>query len=168
MVATQEIVTPAKDRDVVIVRVFNAPPEAVFRAWTDPKYLKRWFAPNGCAVSFPRLDVRTGGNFHSCIRTPGGHECWCVGVYEQVVAPERIVYTAAMSDADGNLRESVDAGMEEDWPKETRVTVTFEDLGGKTRMVLTQSVLESLAKRTGAYPSWLEMFDRLEEELTTG
>ena len=165
MTATQETAMPGQDREVVIERIFNAPPEAVFRAWTDPKYLGRWFAPNGCAISFPSLDIRSGGSFHSCIRMPNGFECWCMGVYEEVVAPEKIVYTIAMADAEGNLLESVDAGKESDWPKETRVTVTFEEYEGKTRMTLIQSVLESIAKRTGAYPSWLEMFDRLEGEL---
>ena len=168
MSAISEPAETAKDREVIIERVFNAPREAVFRAWTDPKYLSRWFAPSGCTIRFPRLDVREGGSFHSCLTTPDGYECWCLGVYEDIVAPERIVYTIAMADADGNLLASLDAGKDSDWPEETRVTVTFAEYEGKTKMTLTQSVLESIAKRTGAYPSWLNMFDRLEEELMKG
>jgi len=153
---------------VVITRVFDAPRELVFKAWTDPEHLERWFAPRGCAVTFKQIDLRQGGSFHSCIRTPDGHDCWCRGVYREIVEPERIVYTMAVSDEQGNLIDPVDAGMDPDWPRETIVTVTFAEQEGRTRLTLHQTVLESIAKRTGAYPSWIEMMDRLDEELAGG
>jgi uncharacterized protein YndB with AHSA1/START domain len=158
----------ATDRDVLISRVFDAPRELVFRAWTDPVQLPRWYAPNGCSIEFKKLDVRPGGTFHSCIRTPDGHECWCTGVYREVVAPERIVYTLVIADAAGNTVGPADVGMDPDWPRETVLTVTFDDLGGRTRLTLHQTVSETVAKRTGAHPSWLQMLDRLAGELAAG
>jgi uncharacterized protein YndB with AHSA1/START domain len=152
---------------VLITRTFDAPRELVFRAWTDPELLAQWYAPHGCTIAFRTLDVRKGGEFHSVIRTPDGKDCWCRGVYSELVAPERIVYTLAVADADGNLITPMQAGMDPEWPHETTVTVTFAERDGKTMLTLHQTVPESLAKRTGAHPSWLEMLDRLDEQLAS-
>jgi uncharacterized protein YndB with AHSA1/START domain len=84
-------------------------------------------------------------------------------MYKEVVRPERIVYTLATADRDGNQIEPVQAGHDPRWPRETLVTVTLTDVRGSTRLTLEQNVLESLAKHTGAHPSWLQMLDRLGE-----
>jgi uncharacterized protein YndB with AHSA1/START domain len=152
-------------RQVFITRVFDAPRDLVFKAWTDPEHLVRWYAPRGCTIHFARIDLRQGGTFHSCIRTPDGHDCWCTGVYREIVAPERIVFTMVAADANGDPVEPAEVGMDPDWPRETTVTVTFAELGRKTELTLRQTVSEALAKRTGAHPSWIEMLDRLAEDL---
>jgi uncharacterized protein YndB with AHSA1/START domain len=156
----------SSEDEVLISRVFDAPRELVFRAWTDPQSLPRWYAPHGCTVAFRQLDIRPGGEFHSCIHTPDGHDCWCKGEYQEIVAPERIVYTMVAADSAGNAVNPVDVGMDADWPRETVVTVTFADEDGKTRLTLRQTVAESIARRTGAHPSWLQMLDRLAEQLS--
>jgi uncharacterized protein YndB with AHSA1/START domain len=158
-------VSPAPDRTVVISRVFDAPRELVFEAWTRPDYLMRWFAPHGCTFHIERIDVRPGGGFHSCIRD-GSFECWCVGAYQEIVRPERLVYTLAIADQHGNKVAPAAVGHDERWPQETLLTVTFEDLDGRTGLTLRQNVSESLARQTGAYPSWLEMLERLEDLLS--
>jgi uncharacterized protein YndB with AHSA1/START domain len=150
---------------IVIERVFDAPRELVFEAWTTPEYLLAWFAPRECTIRFSRIDVRAGGGFHSCISNPSFGECWCVGVYQEIVRPERIVYTIAMADSRGNKIDSAQAGHHPDWPQETIVSVTLEDDRGRTRLTLRQNAPASLAKQTGAYPSWLQMLDRLDELL---
>jgi uncharacterized protein YndB with AHSA1/START domain len=146
---------------VAITREFDAPRDLVFRAWTDPESLARWFAPNGCAVRFAKLDVRPGGRFHSCITTPDGTRCWCLGVYREVAPPSRLSFTMGVANANGEPVDAAAAGMDPAWPAETLVTITFEDVKGRTRLTLTQTVSEALAKKTGAHPSWLQMFDRL-------
>ncbi len=161
-------VTECDERLVVITRIFDAPRELVFRAWTDPEHLMRWYAPRGCTIHFRQIDLRQGGVFHSCIRSPEGHECWCKGVYREIVKPERIVYTLAVADEEGNFVDPADVGMDPDWPRETILTVTFAEHDGKTTLTLHQTILESLAKRTGAHPSWIEMLDRLAELLAKG
>lgn len=155
------------ENEVLITRVFNAPRELVFKAWTELGQLLKWYAPTGCQIAFKELDVRTGGHFLSCITIPDGKECWCKGSYLDVSPPERIVHTMAVADQHGNLISSKDAGMDPEWPGETTLTVTFEELGNETRLTLHQTVSESLAKRTGAYPSWIIMFDRLDLLLET-
>lgn len=153
--------------EVCISREFDAPRELVFEAWTDAESLGNWFAPRVCEVEFRRFDFREGGGFHSCIRTPGGDKCWCQGEYRRIVAGELIEFTMAVSNERMEKIRAVDAGMDPDWPQETVVTVTFEEVAGGTRITLRQTVDEDLAKRTGAHPSWLEMFDRLSERLAS-
>jgi uncharacterized protein YndB with AHSA1/START domain len=161
---------PARDADdartIRIERTLNAPRELVFDAWTRPEQLLQWYAPRGCTIRLLELDVRPGGRLHWCIHSPSFGDCWCVGVYREVVRPERIVYTMATADSAGNVIEPVQAGHDPRWPQETLVKVTFEDVCGSTRLTLEQNALEWLAKQTGAHPSWLQMMDRLGELVT--
>ncbi len=156
--------TPAEPQ-VCITRVFDAPREFVFQAWSDAAHLSRWFAPNGCTITFKKLEFRPVGTIHSCIRTPDGYECWCVGEYREITPNERIVYTMAIADAAGNRVSAAERGMDPAWPEETVLTVTFKDIDGRTELTLRQTVGEALAKRTGAHPSWLQMLDRLDADL---
>lgn len=150
------------DSDVRITRVFEATPEKLFVLWTNPEHLVRWYAPAGCTIEFRAIDVRAQGRFHSCIRTPEGYECWCIGIYHEVIPGKRLVYSMQVADAEGNPAHPAERGMDPTWPAETWVTITFEDLGGRTRLTLHQDVSLELAKRTGAYPSWLDMLGRLD------
>ena len=67
--------------------------ETGIRCLDRSRQLARWYAPHGCTIEFRTLDVRPGGEFHSCIRTPDGHECWCRGVYRTINRPVQIVLT---------------------------------------------------------------------------
>lgn len=157
-----QTVTPAAN-EVHIIRTINAPRDTVFAAWTTRESLERWFAPHGCTIRFHNYSAAIGGRFLSCIRSPEGHECWCTGEYLEYSVPNKLVMTMSNCDATGEIVDPATIGMDPDWPGTTRLTVTFEDLGGATRITLHQSVAESIARRTGAYPSWLQMFDRLNE-----
>jgi uncharacterized protein YndB with AHSA1/START domain len=148
-------------RTLRIERMFDAPRELVFDAWTRPEQLVQWYAPQGCTIRLVKLDARPGGRFHWCIRNPSFGDCWCVGVYKEIVRPERIVYTLATADSAGNEIEPAQAGHDPRWPRESLVTVTFADIRGATLLTVEQNVLESLARHTGAHPSWLQMLDRL-------
>jgi uncharacterized protein YndB with AHSA1/START domain len=132
-------------RTVRIERMLDAPRELVFDAWTRPEQLLQWYAPRGCTFG----------------------DCWCVGIYREVVRPERIVYTLATADSAGNQIEPAQAGHDPRWPRETLVIVTLAEVRGRTRLTLEQNALESLAKETGAHPSWLQMLDRLDELVAT-
>jgi uncharacterized protein YndB with AHSA1/START domain len=155
----------AGDRQVFITRIFDRPPEAVWKAWTDPTYLARWYAPRGCTVEIYALEVRPGGRVHTCIHNPDGSACTCAGTFNEVVAPERLVYTTWFCDGAGKFLTAAQAGLEAGWPDETQVTVTFAAHEGGTRVTLHQTVSESQAGRSGALPSWRQMLDRLAENL---
>lgn len=151
--------------DTFISRIIHAPRELVFQAWTDPEHLKHWFAPKGCTLHFASIDIRPGGGFLSCIKTPNFKDCWCKATYLEIVAPERIVFKMAIADETGALRTAEEVGMDPEWPAETIVTVTLKEVGITTKFSLHQTVSQTLATRTGAYPSWLSSLDLLDELL---
>jgi uncharacterized protein YndB with AHSA1/START domain len=158
--------TPNVDRDnpLRIERVFDFPRELVFDAWTSADLLTQWFAPTGCTLHVERLDIRPGGGYQWCVRSPA-FDCWTIGTYLEVTPPERIVFTSAIADAAGNPATSASQGHDPAWPAETLVTVTFVERGNQTVVTLEQSVSAALAKRTGAYPGWIDMLDRLDSQL---
>jgi uncharacterized protein YndB with AHSA1/START domain len=153
--------------DLLITHVFDAPRELVFNAWTNPEQLKHWYAPDGCTIEFKSIEVKVGGEFHSCIHDPLHGECWIKGTYLEAIFPEKLVFTMILSDAQGNVVSAGDAGKPEDWPQAIRTTVTFAAVGEQTKITLHQTVAEAEARKTGAYQSWLSMFDRLNAIVTT-
>jgi uncharacterized protein YndB with AHSA1/START domain len=153
------------DRELTITRIFDAPRELVFKAWTDPTHLVQWYAPHGCTLRIDEFDLRPGGVLCFYLRNPNDHDCRCKGIFREIAVPERIVHTLFHADQDGNLVEPADAGMDPEWPRETIVTVSFAEHDGKTQVTLHHTVLESIAKRTGAYQGWSEILDRLADYL---
>jgi uncharacterized protein YndB with AHSA1/START domain len=152
-------------RLVTITRTLDAPRELVFRMWSEPEFLTRWYAPRRCRLEVLHFDFREGGEFRYRIREPDGSGCLCSALFTEVVAPERIVYTMGFSDEQGRFVTARSVGADPDWPDRTTVTVTFIEQNGRTTLTLRQTVPESVAKRTGAYPSWVEMLGRLAEQL---
>jgi uncharacterized protein YndB with AHSA1/START domain len=143
------IATKAATGELVISRVFDAPRGVVFKAWTDPEHLARWWGPQGFATISCVMDVRPGGAWCRSMRSPDGREHRKRGVYREVVEPERLVFTYATEGVDGEPGH------------QTLVTVTFADFGGKTKLTLHQAVFESVAARDsheGGWTSCLEGF----------
>ena len=147
--------------EVFIEETFKASIDRVFRAWTDPQQLMKWYAPEGCTIRFKQLDIHTGGKFHSCITHPTHGDCWCIGEYLEIVPNRKIVFTMINADEDGQPVNPADIGMDADWPGETVVTVTFAEEKGSTRLQLRQTVSQALATKTGAFPSWLQMLGKM-------
>ena len=149
------------NNEVFIEETFNASPKRVFSAWTDPKKLMKWYAPDGCTIHFKKIKVEIGGQFHSCISNPQFGDCWCIGEYKEIVLNSKIVFTMINADEKGNPINPTEIGMDPDWPGETLVTVTLTEENGKTKLQLRQTVSQGLAKKTGAYPSWLQMLNNM-------
>ena len=147
--------------DLVITRIFDAPRKLVFKAWTDPAHLIHWWAPMGCTTPFCEVDLRVGGKFHFCMRMPDGLEIWGLGIYREIVEPERIVYVDTFADAKGNIVPPSHYGMSMGYPSETVVTVTFSEQDGKTKLTLRHSVPGVFAEREGMQQGWSQMLDRL-------
>jgi len=150
---------------VVITRVFDAPRELVFRAWTEPERLKRWWGPKGFTTPFCEIDLRPGGVFLYCMRSSEGRDHWGKGVYREILVPERIVLTSSFADAQGNVVPATRYGMSPDWPLETLLTVTFEEEAGKTRLTLRYEGVPPGADRDGSQQGWSESLERLDEYL---
>lgn len=152
-------------RDIVIERLFDAPRELVWKAWTDPERLRRWWGPQGFTAPSAKLDLRVGGKYLFCMRAPDGKDYWSTGVYREVVPMERIVCTDSFADEKGNVVPATHYGMSRDFPLEMLVTVTFEEQDGKTKMTLRHAGIPAGPDRAGADQGWNQSFDKLAEDL---
>ena len=130
-----------KTKDIVITRVFDAPREKVWKTWTEPEHLKKWWGPKDFTAPQIKTDFRVGGKFLYCMHGPKDTEfdkdMWSGGVYKEIVPLKKIVATDYFTDAEGNKMSPAEYGMPGEWPEEMEVTVTFEDAGpGKTKLTL--------------------------------
>ena len=142
-----------RNSDLVITRVFAAPRELVWKAWTEPERIKQWSAPKDFTMPVAEGDLRPGGAWRSSMRKPDGTELWLGGVYREIVEPERLVFTHAWLDDKGKPGP------------ETLVTVTLTERGGKTEMTFRQTGFDSVESRDGHAGGWNECFDKLENLL---
>jgi uncharacterized protein YndB with AHSA1/START domain len=127
---------------VVIERSFDASLDLIWQMWTDPEHFKAWYGPDGASIPVAEMDVRVGGTRRVCMemQSPDGPmQMWFVGEYREVVENERLVYTESMSDKNGNLSSPSDMGMPKGHPMTTEVRVELQDLGGRTKMVMTHA-----------------------------
>ena len=163
--AKNNVVAERGKQEIIIRRVFDAPRELVWKAWIDPEHFQRWWGPKDYTCPFCQMDLRVGGKYLNCMRSPEGQDFWSTGVYREIVPLERIVYTDSFADAEGNVVPATHYGMSPDFPLEMLVTVTLEDYEGKTKMTLKHSGLPAgeMGELTGA--GWNESFDKLAENL---
>ena len=153
-------------REIVITRVFDAPRELVWRAWTEPEHFMRWWGPKDFTCPVAQIDLRVGGRYLNCMRSAEGQEFWTTGVYRELVPPERIVYTDSFADADGNEVPPSHYGMGGDWADELVVTVTLEERDGKTTMTLRHTGMPAGEMSDQATAGWNESFDKLAASLS--
>jgi len=114
------------------------------------------------------MDFRVGGKYLFAMRSPEfneGESIWSTGVYREIAPFERIVCTVCFADEGGNVVPASHYGMTEDFPLETLLTVTFEDLGGKTKLTLRHEGLPAGEQTEGAGVGWNESFDKLAASL---
>ena len=152
-------------RELTIVRVFDAPRELVWKTWTDPERVKRWWGAKGFTAPVYKADLRVGGRYLYCMRSPDGQDVWGTGVYREIVPPERIVATDSFADEKGNIVPATHYGMGADMPLELLVTVTFEEHGGKTKLTLRHAGFAPGEDRDSAQTGWNQSFDKLAEAL---
>jgi uncharacterized protein YndB with AHSA1/START domain len=121
----------------VISRVFDAPRDLVWKAFTEPEHMKQWWGPKGFTVIASNMDLRPGGTYHYGLKAPDGTPMWGKFVYREITPPERIVFISSFSDEAGGVTRHP---MAMNWPLEMFSTFTFEELpGGKTRFTVRWS-----------------------------
>ena len=162
---TNSAAAPTVERALVITRIFAAPRELVWKAWTEPERLMRWWGPKNFTAPFCRIDLRVGGAYLSCMRSAEGQEYWSTGVYREIVAPSRLVCTDSFADEKGNVVPASHYGMSGDWPEELLITVTFEEQAGKTRLTLRHEGIPAGEMSEQCAAGWNESFDKLAESL---
>ena len=154
--STSQHVHNDNQRELVLERIIDAPPEKLFRAWTEPELLKIWFTPRPWTVASASLDVRAGGSNVIVMSSPEGQDFPNRGVYLEVVENERIVFTDAFTEA---------------WVPSDKAfmtaTITFEPIDGKTkytaRVLHWNSEDRQNHEDMGFYQGWSKATDQLEE-----
>ena len=118
---------------LVIERIFDAPRELVWKAWTEPARLAQWWGPKGFDMQVARMDFRPGGVFHYSMRSPAGQELWGKFVYREIVAPERLVFINSFADEQGNVQRNP---MSPTWPLEILNVLTLAEDAGRTTLTI--------------------------------
>ncbi|WP_339329337.1 SRPBCC domain-containing protein [Cohnella caldifontis] len=140
---------------LLLKREFNAPRELVFKVWTDPAHFGNWWGPKGFSLEVAKMDVRPGGMFLGCQKSPDGqHAMWGKFVYREVQAPEKVVWVQSFSDEEGN---TVRAPFNPNWPLEILNILTLEENGGKTVLTLQGGPLNASAAEQEAYEAMAPM-----------
>ena len=143
-----------------ITRIFDAPRELVFDAWTKPEHLKRWFHPEGFTTPEVEVDLRVGGQQRLAMRDADGNDYWSQGTYQEVVVPERLVVTDALLDDNDNP------------VFEVTHTVTFADQGDKTEVTVharVDKIHDPAAEGplSGMEEGWKQTLDNLAKHLAS-
>lgn len=152
-------------QELVITRVFDAPRELLWKAWTEPDRTMRWWGPKHFTAPVSRIDLRVGGKYVNCMRSPDGKEYWSAGIYREIVPLERLVMTDSFADEKGNVVPATHYGMSPDFPLAMLVTVTFEESGSRTTMTLRHEGIPGGKMRELTETGWNESLDKLAQLL---
>jgi uncharacterized protein YndB with AHSA1/START domain len=167
---------PSEFKPFTITRVFRAPRDLVFQAWTRREHLLKWFGPKGSPLLEATLDLRPGGVFHYRMQAPDGTKFWGRWVFREIVPSERLVFAVGFSDEKAYAMRHL---WVPDWPLETLSVVTFADhagIGGGTVVTLTWTPLDATAAERAAFDAghdgmrtgWTGTFEQLEAFLAAG
>jgi uncharacterized protein YndB with AHSA1/START domain len=148
MGAKSSIAEESAERVLVISRVFNAPRELVWKAFTDPEQMNQWWGTRGLTTRVHRLDPRPGGTFIYSQRTAEGKETWGKWVYREIVAPERFTVVNSSTDESGN---PVPPPFNPAWPLEMLTTATFTERGGRTTLEIWTTPLNATESQRRAF-----------------
>ncbi len=150
---------------VVIERIFDAPVDVVWKLWTVGSEFQKWYGPQGFTIPTAEMDVQVGGRRLIAMESPDGSmKMWFTGEYREVTPTSRLVYTESMADENGNVLSPADMGMP-GHPEVTEITVELEELGGKTKMVMTHAGVPADSPGAGG---WGQAFDKMAALLAEG
>jgi uncharacterized protein YndB with AHSA1/START domain len=145
---TDTAASVVQDDELLIERLFDASPELVYRVWTKPEHLMRWWGPKTFTVVTYDQDFQVGGSYHSVLRSPEGKGIAMLGTYREIVPNKRIVMTFRWEDGA--------------WDVDNLITVTFDEApGGRTRFRFHQSPFATVAARDSHVGGWNGLLDKL-------
>ncbi|MCI0706392.1 MAG: SRPBCC domain-containing protein [Ignavibacteriae bacterium] len=143
--------------EIVITREFNAPRELVWKAWTEPERVKKWWGPEHFTAPNIKIDLKVRGKYIWAMRGPAGTQWdklfYTAGVYKEIVPNEKLVITQYLSDENGNVIDPIGYNQSSDFPREMFITVLFEETGkDKTKLSIiypppvSKAQMEALVK----------------------
>jgi uncharacterized protein YndB with AHSA1/START domain len=148
---------------MVVTRVFDAPRELVWKAWTEPKYVMQWWGPKGFTAPVCKMDFRVGGKSLLSMKSPDGQEFWNAVEYHEIIPNEKIVSSMYFSDSKGTKIEPVEYGLEHESIDGAFDVTLFEDLGnGKTKLTHIGNESMESAKESGQVEGWNQILDKIE------
>ena len=156
--------TNSKKEDLIVTRIIDAPLEMVWKAWTEPEQMMRWWGPKYYTSPSCKIDLRVGGKYVFAMKAPteqGGQVSYTSGVYKRIVPMERLEFTQGLSDADGNPIDPQQAGMPPDFPKEIYTVVTFKTKGDMTELVITEDGWTMSQMYVYSYAGMQQQLDKL-------
>ena len=122
----------SQKRDLVVTRIFDAPVERVWKAWSEPGYVMRWWGPNGFTSPSAAIDFREGGISLVCMRAPkelGGQDMYNTWIYQKIQPMQRIEFILNFADKDGNKLDPAKIGMPPGIQKEVPHVISFQAIG---------------------------------------
>ena len=146
---------------MVVTRVFDAPRELVWKAWTDPEYVMQWWGPKGFTAPVCQMDFRVGGKLLCCMKAPDGQEFWNAGEYHEIVLHEKIVSSMYFADSKGNRVEPEHYGIEHEAIADAHDVTLFEDIGnGRTKLTFIGNEAMQDAAESGQLEGWKQILDK--------
>lgn len=160
--------------EIVISRTFDAPRELVWKAWTDPELVKKWWGPEGFTAPSIKIDLRVCGKYIFAMHGPPGSQwdkdMYSAGEYEKIIPKEKLVVTDYFSDEQGNMITPQESGLEDpNFPKESIYTVSFEQIEkGKTKLSIIYPIPKTKEQReavlkSGMIEGWNSSLNKLAE-----
>ena len=162
-------------KGIVIEKIIDASSDAVWRAWTEPKLISKWWGPEGFSAPSIKLDLKVGGKYIFAMHGPKGSEwdkdMYSAGIYKEIVPNKKLVVTDYFSNEKGEMLEPVDFGQDANFPKESTVTVLFEEIQqGKTKLSINypkpdkKEQFEAMLK-SGMKDGWNSSLEKLKKAL---
>ncbi len=151
--------TEISDHQLVITRIFDAPRQLVWEAWTQPEHISQWWGPQGFQTKVLKMEFKPGGEWRYVMTSPKGDEYPVIGRFEEIHAPEKIV---SVDDFGEEYKAIMDASK---LPQKVTTTALFEEVEGKTRLTLIMTHLTEEDKikheKMGAIHGWNASLDNL-------
>ena len=158
MTVQNDLMEKVTKTDFIITREYNAPRELVFKAWSEADRLVQWWGPKGFQLGVAALDFRPGGIFHYSMQAANGETMWGRFVYQEMVAPERIVFINSFSNEEGEITK---APFSEIWPLEILNILTLTEQDGKTILNLRGGPINANAEEQ-------QIFNNMHESMQQG
>ncbi|WP_373998423.1 SRPBCC domain-containing protein [Bdellovibrio bacteriovorus] len=149
---------------IIVTRLFDASRDDVWKSWTVPERIKQWWGPHTFTAPTAKCDVRVGGVYLFAMQDPEKKVYWGTGTYKEVVPHTKLVFTDSFADENGNIVSSEYYGMP-GIPKELLVTVTLEEVNGKTKMTLKHEGFPAGEMADQCKEGWEQSFDKFEKTL---
>ncbi|WP_295902332.1 SRPBCC family protein [uncultured Bdellovibrio sp.] len=151
------------NKTITLTRVFDAPREQVWRAWTDPERIKLWWGPKAFTAPSIKNDLRIGGTYLYAMKDAEGKLYWSTGTYKDVRYLEKIVATDSFADEKGHIVSPAEYGMP-NMKDELELTVTFEDKGNQTKLTIVHKDFPA-NYFDQCVQGWNESLDKLDDVL---